>query len=488
MADDEARPVKKSKASFETALEIANQGHIVSEYFPELSPNDAIFQDLFHNFNIEESLEKFRVAKASTENSKSDDFNTISPPPSFNWLTTDVQERSSVESIGLEAIKSGTVAAVILSGGQGTRLGFAGPKGMFPISPQSHKTIFQLHIERLSRIQSLSGCLDLPVYIMTSDLNDQTIRSFFSENNFFGFPERNIFFFEQGLELCLTLDGKLIVESETSLAKAPDGNGGLYSALKKSGAIDDMFSRGVKHLHVYGIDNVLTRSVDPAFIGLCIREHAQCGNKVVWRASKAEKVGVTVSHKGRMKILEYSEIPSALADAVDEESGKLLYGAGNICNHYLSLPFIIDVVLPNLSGTYHIAEKKIPFLNPITRTLVKPVKNNGYKLEMFVFDVFPQAERWLVMEVDREAEFAPVKNEPGNPQDSPDTARKLMSAQAIRWLRAAGAKVVEPSGDGDDDGKIVADGLCELSPLVSYSGEGLESYKDKEVVLPLYVE
>jgi UDP-N-acetylglucosamine/UDP-N-acetylgalactosamine diphosphorylase len=250
---------------------------------------------------------------------------------------------------------------------------------------------------------------------------------------------------------------------------------GIYNALKKSGAIDDMIRRSVEHLHVYGIDNILTKSLDPNFLGVCIENKVECGNKVVWRANKSEKVGVSVAIEGRMSVLEYSEIPSNLAEALDTE-GKLIFGAANICNHYMTVTFLMKKVLPILSGSYHIAYKKIPFMDPITRTSVTPTQNNGAKLEMFIFDIFPLAEQWIVMEVDRNNEFAPVKNEPGNPVDSPDSARAMISAQAQEWLINAGAILV-------NDKSL----MCEISPLLSYGGEGLEHLNGVTISLPSYL-
>lgn len=331
-------------------------------------------------------------------------------------------------------------------------------------------------MERVSKVKDLAkakGGLDvsIPIYVMTSIINDKIIKDFFKSKKFFGYPEKDVVFFEQGLEPCLSLDEKLIIDSPTSLAMAPDGNGGIYKALTKTGALANMVKRGLKHVHIYGIDNVLTKSADPVFIGACIERNVQVGNKVVWRASKSEKVGTTVSVGGKMKILEYSEIPQDLAEAEDQD-GKLVYGAGNICNHYLSVQFL-EELMPKLESFYHIAEKKIPYYDPSMKKVVQPTKNNGIKLEMFIFDVFPMADRFLVAEVSREDEFAPVKNSPGASSDSPDTARKLISDQAHRWLKKAGATV--------ENDKL---GFGEISSSVSYSGEGLENFAGKKIEAP----
>ncbi|CAM9783772.1 unnamed protein product, partial [Ectocarpus fasciculatus] len=416
--------------------------------------------------------------------------------PVFDWTGATNTEKNSLETIGKDAIRCGTVGAVILSGGQGTRLGFSGPKGVYDIGLPSKKSIFQLHIERILKVRQLcpkeDGSLpSIPVYIMTSDLNHQIIIDFFKANNFFGFPESDLFFFEQALELCLSKDGKIIVESPTSLSLAPDGNGGLFTALKTSGALGDIAARGVQHLHAYGIDNVLTKSIDPAFVGLCIRDNAHCGNKVVSRLHKDEKVGVTVLREGRMFIAEYSELPADIASAADE-NGTLLFNAANICNHYFNVQFLIDVLLPGLSGIYHLASKKIPYMNADGAT-VTPDVANGYKLELFIFDGFPLAEQFTVMSVDRQEEFAPVKNSPEATSDSPVTARAMMTRQAIRWLRNAGASLQWTNADATvipvetpEFEDAVQKGLvsCEISPLVSYCGEGLESYAGRTVSLP----
>jgi len=180
-----------------------------------------------------------------------------------------------------------------------------------------------------------------------------------------------------------------------------------------------------------------------------------------------------------MVILEYIEIPKALAETSDE-NGKLIYSAGNICNHYINFSFLVKEILPNLMKTYHLARKKLTFLDPTSREVIHPISNNGYKLEMYIFDVFPLANNWIVMEVNREDEFAPVKNEPGNPADSPDTAKKLLSQQAIRWLEAVGAKI--------EDKSSMLDKIIEISPTLSYEGEGLECFKDQIIIPPCYLE
>jgi UDP-N-acetylglucosamine/UDP-N-acetylgalactosamine diphosphorylase len=259
-----------------------------------------------------------------------------------------------------------------------------------------------------------------------------------------------------------------------------------------------MVSLGVEHLHVYGIDNVLTKSADPSFLGFCITNSLQLGNKVVSRLNASEKVGVTALHTSRhpltghmetnrLCIVEYSELPSECTGE-DETTGQLIYSAANICNHYFSLTFLLDIVYPSLSSSYHIAKKKIPFYDPVDQITVTPSENNGIKLEMFIFDIFSLAERYGVMEVKREEEFAPVKNAPGSSTDSPDTARALLSKQGTQWLEQVGAVVLAESEENEEEG---ADHHlkkeCEISSLLSYAGEGLEHLRGAKIALPCYL-
>ena len=462
------------------ALKGEGQDHIASL---GLSEDHPIINDI-NRWKVLDSINHFKLAK-ETQWVRTDE--SIIPVRKGHDKTMvdlsrmDKETRDSYRDIGLQFISDESVAAVIMSGGQGTRLGFNGPKGIYDMGLPSKKSIFQLHIEKIMSVRNLSNpksAPSIPIYIMTSDLNDKIIRDYFHDKNYFGYPKEDIFFFEQGLMPCLTMDGKIIIESEFKLALAPDGNGGIYNALKSSGALDDMVNRGIKHLNVYGIDNVLVKPLDPAFLGICISNDVQVGNKTVARASAAEKVGVTASINGKMWILEYSDIPKELADASDEE-GELLFQAANICNHYMSVAFVKDVVIPNLGNSYHLAAKKIPYWDPKMNQTITPTSNNGVKLEMLIFDIFPLADKWIVVEADRNEEFAPVKNEPGNPVDSPDSARSLMTAQAKGWLKAVGAKIVS---------KSIANHVCEISPLLSYEGEGLEKFKNAEISLPCYLD
>lgn len=225
------------------------------------------------------------------------------------------------------------------------------------------------------------------------------------------------------------------------------------------------------------MDNALIKPADPTFVGYCIQQKADCGNKVLWKSSPDEKVGVVASRGKKPCIVEYSDISKEMSERRGED-GRLVFGAGNICNHFYTLDFLENVVVPNLGSMFHVARKKIPYYDEKEKkSLVKPLENNGIKLESFIFDVFPLSTSMAVLDVEREEEFAPVKNPPGSESDSPDTAWRLFLNVAKKWMRDAGAILV---GDVESD-------LCEVGPMTSYDGEGLDSWKGKEVECPFSV-
>ena len=463
-------PIDESKVK--ERYQSAGQDHVL-KYVDSLSAEDKqILLEQLNDIKVEEISSLLKAATADTGTTEDE---VITPFSKHVGRTTDKEEASMAYQKGMEAITNGEVAALVLAGGQGTRLGFSGPKGMYNIGLPSGKTLFQLLVERLKRLQTLSSSASsIPFYIMTSPINHEETINYFKENEYFGLSDQDILFFQQGMLPCLTDDGKIIMETSSKVAMAPDGNGGIYPSLKNSGMLDNMTNRGIKYLHVFSIDNALTKIADPVFIGYCINQTADCGNKVVWKSGPHEKVGVIAEKSGRPCVVEYSEITTEMAERTDEQ-GRLLFGAGNICNHFYTLDFLRDKVVPNLGNLYHIAHKKIPYYDESTQQTIAPETNNGIKLESFIFDIFPLSERMAVLDAVREEEFAPVKNAPGSSSDSPDTARTYLSQQAQKWVTEAGGTL---TGEKDS-------GTCEISPLTSYAGEGLEELvQGKEISCP----
>ncbi|TDH64886.1 hypothetical protein CCR75_004011 [Bremia lactucae] len=284
--------------------------------------------------------------QASTS-AKTSETGTIEPLDSFDLLEQcHIQKKLRWKKLGFEAIAHGQVCALVLSGGQGTRMGYAGPKGMYDIGLPSEKSLFQLFAERLLALENLAtkygsaqprAKVQISFCVMTSKMNHSTIVNFFKEHEFFGLKESQMLFFSQDKLPCFSTEGKLILENAYKLACAPDGNGGIFNSMKTSGALAELQARGVKYLHVFSVDNALCKVADPTFIGYCIYKQADCGNKVVWKARPDERVGVVAKRNGAYCVVEYSELDQVSSEQIDPSTGKLSFGAANICNHFFMM-------------------------------------------------------------------------------------------------------------------------------------------------------
>ncbi|GLI67231.1 hypothetical protein VaNZ11_011169 [Volvox africanus] len=422
----------------------------------------------------------FSASMAATSGGPS--FESVQPATDVVQLkdTTPAQAAEWTQH-GYQLIAEGRAAVLLLAGGQGTRLGSSLPKGCYDIGLPSHKSLFQLQAERLLRLQRLaaaaagtatSAVKPLHWYIMTSTFTHADTLTHFEAHNFFGLAREQVTFFRQGYLPCFTEDGKLILETPSSLAKAPDGNGGVYLSLARSGILDAMAAAGIECLDCYCVDNSLARLGDPRFIGYCHGvANADVGARVVAKAYPEEKVGVFALRRaapnsttgpdtagpGVLTVLEYSELDPERAASIDPSTGQLYFNWSNICMHYFSVTWLREVATQLLAGgstPYHVARKRIP-------SVTGPVP--GIKLELFIFDTFPLAgDKTALVQVDRREDFAPVKNAPGSATDSPDTARSALLSLHAGWVRNAGADVTCDEG-------------VEVSPLISYAGEGLES-------------
>lgn len=325
---------------------------------------------------------------------------------------------------GADAIKQCKVGAVLLAGGQGTRLGFDKPKGMFNIGENKDVYIFERLILNLMDVVNETGAW-VPLFIMTSEKNNDDTVSFFKEHDYFGYDKDYIQFFVQDMAPSVDYSGKVYMEDKGRISLSPNGNGGWFTSLMRSEAVKMIDKYGIEWLNVFAVDNVLQRIADPVFVGATIDSGCVSGAKVVRKANPDEKVGVMCKRNGHPSIIEYYEFTDELKAVTDEE-GEPAYNYGVILNYIFrvkELREILDAKFP-----IHIVEKKIPFMNE-QGELVKPEEPNGYKFEELILDMISMLENCLVFEVDREKEFAPVKNKTG--VDSVDSARILLKKNGV---------------------------------------------------------
>jgi UDP-N-acetylglucosamine/UDP-N-acetylgalactosamine diphosphorylase len=367
---------------------------------------------------------------------------------------------SRAKAAGESALREGRVAAFTVAGGQGTRLGYDGPKGTFPVTPVLRRSLFQVFAWKILAAGRRFG-RPLHWFIMTSHQNHSQTEAFFEEHGNFGLDRARVHFFRQGRMPAVDFSGKILLETQGSLALSPDGHGGSLRALERSGALDLMASEGIDTLSYFQVDNPLVRCVDPAFIGWHLTRGSEMSSKTVSKAYPEEKLGHFCVRRGELVVIEYSDLPLALQRERDPSTGALRYEAGSIAIHMIDREFIRRMARGKDGLPFHRADKKIATVDPDGRE-VRPQKANGVKFELFVFDALPSARRPVVVETSRADDFSPVKNAEG--VDSPATCRADQLRQFARWIRSVGASVPTDSTD-------LPVASLEVSPLFGYDEE-----------------
>lgn len=334
------------------------------------------------------------------------------------------EKKAEFEACGIEAIKASKVGAILLAGGQGTRLGFDKAKGMYNIGVNKELYIFEQLIANLTKVKEQADTW-VPLYIMTSDKNDEQTRSFFEEHNYFGYNKDFVKFFVQEMVPAVDFDGNVLMESADSLAMSPNGNGGWFKSLINAGLDKDIKAKGVEWLNVFAVDNVLQQIADPVFVGATIKSGCVSGAKVVRKVDPYERVGALCLEDGKPSIIEYYELTPEMAEA-KSENGSLLYGFGVILNYLFRVDKLFDIAQKSLP--LHVVEKKVPYIDENGNSN-KPEEPNAYKFETLILDMVYMMDNCLSFEVEREKEFAPVKNATGT--DSVDSARELLQKNGI---------------------------------------------------------
>ncbi|MDD5135175.1 MAG: UDPGP type 1 family protein [Phycisphaerae bacterium] len=387
---------------------------------------------------------------------------------------TDEQKKKYHEAIelGKELISAGKVAAFVVAGGQGTRLGFDGPKGDFPISPIENKTLFRIFAETVKAAGKKYG-FEPVWYVMTSPLNHGQTLGIFARNDYYGLKKEDIFFFPQGTEVNYSADGKILLAEKDELAVSPDGHGGSLKALYKSGAVADMKDRGIEYISYFQVDNPLINIFDPLFVGLHAMDGAQMSSKSVFKSGPLEKVGNFCLADGKVTVIEYSDLAEELAQK-KKPDGSLVFSMGSIAIHMINRSFVDALNNKGFALPYHKAVKKIPCIDIQSGRKIEPDSPNGIKLETFVFDALPLAEKSIILETIRSEEFAPVKNAEG--ADSPAVTKQMMIALAVSWLHSAGIEVPKKADSSPDC-------IIEIAPSFAICREDVTAVRDK--ILPI---
>ena len=350
------------------------------------------------------------------------------------------EERAAAYAAGETEIRAGKVAVLLVAGGQGSRLGYDGPKGAYAIGPVTGRSLFFFHARKIVALCRRYG-VRIPFYVMTSDVNDAATRSYFEDHNYFGLDRNDVIFFVQGMWPALDAKGRIILDQPGHIFMSPDGHGGTLTALAKDGCLADMERRGIETVFYFQVDNPMVEIADPAFIGLHVARHADISVKLCAKRDPKEGLGVVVEREGRFEMVEYTELTDEQANR-RTAAGELYFKYGSVAIHVFSFAFMKAEA--HKAMPLHIAHKKIPVCAD-DGTPVKPEKNNGYKFEKFIFDVLPDAETVVNLAFDREEEFSPVKNASGN--DSPATCKHDMQAKWLRWFKRAGIEMpVNASG------------------------------------------
>lgn len=346
----------------------------------------------------------------------------ISPIDSIS-LAEIAKNRDMYEREGLKLLSKGKVAAVLLAGGQGTRLGFDRPKGTYDMGITRFLPIFQIIMNNISEAAARAGRY-FPLFIMTSTINNEETQNFFKDNNYFGYPKGRVYFYIQQEAPACSYNGKVFLDKKHRIALSPNGNGGWFSSFAYSGLSKVLEEEKIEWINLFGVDNVLQRVCDPVFIGATVQKNCVCGAKVVNKVCPEEKVGVMCNEDGKPSVIEYYEMTEALKN--ERDGGELVYRHGTILNYLFNVQALASTVSGKLP--YHIVEKAIAHIENGER--VTPRQPCGYKFEKLVVDMVKFMGSGIAFEVEREREFAPVKNATG--ADSVDTARKLLIKNGVK--------------------------------------------------------
>ena len=393
-----------------------NQQHLLKFY-------DSLTQE--QKKSLFDDIEKINFEILNNLNNKEENSNYKLSPIDILTLPKIAENKDNYFSLGISAIKEHKVAAVLLAGGQGSRLGFDGPKGTLNVGINKELYLFEILINNLLDVLKQADNTWIYLYIMTSAKNNTETIEFFEKHNYFGYNKDYIKFFVQEMAPAVDYNGKIYMEEKWKIALSPNGNGGWFSSLGKSGLLKQALNSGVEWLNVFSVDNVLQRIADPVFLGATIALNMPMGAKVLKKNAPDEKVGVICKKDGIPSIIEYYELTDEVNQILDE-NGERVYNYGVTLNYLFNINKLQNKSYDCLP--VHLANKKIPYIDD-NGNHIKPTENNGYKFETLILDMIRLYDNVLAYEVERNVEFAPIKNKEG--VDSLESARELLKLNGI---------------------------------------------------------
>jgi UDP-N-acetylglucosamine/UDP-N-acetylgalactosamine diphosphorylase len=397
-----------------------------------------------------------------------------SPPRAMRLADRVGREAEEARRRGAEALAAGKIGVLIVAGGQGSRLGFDHPKGLFSVGPVSGVSLLQIHFEKALAAARRYGAA-APIYLMTSPVTHEEQVAYLSEHKNFGMPADDVVPFCQGTMPAVdAATGKLLLVEKDSLFLSPDGHGGMVAALSTSGAIAEMRRRGIEHLFYLQVDNPLAPICDAEFIGDHLMAESDFSSMACAKQTPQDRLGNFAQIDGRLHVIEYSDLPDDVAEKRDA-NGSLVFWAGSVAIHVFRVAFLERMLALKEALPFHVARKKVPHIDDAGEP-VEPDEPNALKFERFIFDLLPHANNPIVVEYAEHEIFAPVKNAPGASRDTPEYAQRFMMAQHRCWLRAAGTEVAESVA-------------VEISPLWALDAVGVAGRADrpKRIDKPTYL-
>lgn len=443
------------------------QEHVFA-FFDALGETErSVLLDQLARVDFERVSEQARLLSEGSAG-EPDEEEGLVPAQVFLLRRSAAEERLAAEAVarGEELLAAGAVAPLLVAGGQGSRLGFEGPKGAYPVGPVSGRTLFELHARSLRAAERRHGRA-LPWFVMTSPLNDRVTRTFFDAQGFFGLDRDQVTFVPQAMQPALDREGRIVMATRSSLFLAPDGHGGVFDALSLGGAFEVARDQGVECLSYVQVDNPLARALDPLFIGLHTLAGARMSSKVLKKRDASEGLGVIGVSGGQTRCIEYSDLSDDKREARGAD-GELVWGMGGIAMHLVDLELAEELTGSEAALPWHVARKTI---RGIDRSGAE-VSLEGVKFERFVFDALTLSPRSVTLEVAREEQFSPLKNREG--LDSPESVRRDLCRLHASWVKEAGLELPPPPADGGPP-------AVEVDPLLAESGAELRA---RGVVIP----